>query len=321
MRFEILKVLMSVEIELINISPIIYSSNKIIRSLGWRYKIGPLIWRISKAIKEHVDNEDLYDLVWVDKGTLIASDAMKKLRRSTKKLIHYTPDPAFFYHQSKLFYNSISLYDYCITTKSYEINNYKKYGANSVLYSTQGFDDRLHRPKYKFEDKKYEVCFIGHYENNRGAIVQNLIDSNVQVVIAGIKWDNFITKNKSNGNLVYLGENIVGDDYVSTISNSYISLGLLSSWVPERHTTRTFEIPACGALLVTPRNDEIMGFFNDADVVYFDKEIEITSSVIGMLSDKSKLQEITNNGSLRVRNGGFSYQSQLESLLKLIQLN
>ena len=32
--------------------------------------------------------------------------------------------------------------------------------------------------------------------------------------------------------------------------------GLLAKWVPELHTTRTFEIPACGTALVTERNSE-----------------------------------------------------------------
>jgi spore maturation protein CgeB len=319
MRFEILTTLLNSKLELINISEVLSSSNKIVRSVGWRYKIGPLIWRISKLINEHLEKKENYDLIWIDKGVFIPIEVMKKLREKTIKLVHFTPDPAFFYHKSKLFYNSISLYDFCITTKTYEIDLYKKFGAKNVLYCTQGYDERIHKPLHKFEDKKYEVCFIGHYERIRETILQNLLNSNIQVVLAGIKWKEFVSLNKNRGNLIYLGENLAGIEYVETISNSYISLGLISNWVPEKHTTRTFEIPACGTLLITPKNEEIKNFYNEKDVIYFEDNFEIVQKVRELLNDKSRLQEISNNGTIRVNEGNFSYQKQLKSILKSIQ--
>lgn len=319
MRFEILKSHLDSKLNLINISEVINSSNKIVRSIGWRYKIGPLIWRISKLINKHIEGNEFYDLIWIDKGVFIPFEIIEKLRSKTNKLVHFTPDPAFFYHKSRLFYKSISLYDYCITTKTYEIDLYKKYGAKKVLYCTQGYDERIHKPLHKFEDKQYEVCFIGHYEKNRGEILQQLIDSNIQVILAGIKWKAFVYRNKNKGNLIYFGENLAGIDYVETISNSYISLGLISNWVPEKHTTRTFEIPACGTLLITPRNEEIYGFFKENEVVYFEQETEIADMIKRLLNDKKTLNKIIDNGTRKVESGNYSYQRQIETLLKSIQ--
>ena len=77
-----------------------------------------------------------FDLVWIDKGVFIKPSVLKNLRSRSKLLIHFTPDPAFAYHQSELFYKSIPDYDFCVTTKSFEMNDYKKYGAKNVLYCT-----------------------------------------------------------------------------------------------------------------------------------------------------------------------------------------
>ena len=43
-----------------------------------------------------------------------------------------------------------------------------------------------------------------------------------------------------------------------------VGLGLLSKRFPERHTTRTFEIPACGALLATERTADTTRFFDES---------------------------------------------------------
>ena len=320
MRFEILSSLLNVQIDLINISEDIYSCNRIVRSVGWRFKIGPMIWRISKSINRWIIKNNNYELIWIDKGVFISFDVMKKLKLITGKLVHFTPDPAFYYHKSSFFFKSLYLFDYCVTTKSYEIDLYNKYRCNKVIYCTQGYDERIHKSVCAYDDKQFEVCFIGHFEENRGRILQELIDSNIKVLLAGIKWRSFYLKNINNDNLTYVGENLAGMDYVEAISKSYISLGLISSWVPEKHTTRTFEIPACGSLLITPRNEEIENFFDESEVVFFDSDFEITQLVKNLLMNKEILKDILVRGNARVKAGPFSYQKQLFAILKSIEL-
>jgi len=114
-------------------------------------------------------------------------------------------------------------YDYAITTKSYELNNFYNYLPKSI-YITQGIDKSLHQPQVSFKNKKNGVLFIGHYEKERAIIIQNLITNNIHVTLAGSKWNSFAKQNKNNKHLTCLGKGIYCRSYVKTIFNSQKSL-------------------------------------------------------------------------------------------------
>ena len=134
MRGEYLKQLMpDYEFLVVSIDEPIRATPRLLRSIGWRYKRGPLISRINNHILNSLQNNFNYDLVWIDKGVFIDPKIILSLRRNSRKLVHFTPDPAFTYHRSILFYKALPHYDYCITTKSFEIEAYKKYGVKTIF--------------------------------------------------------------------------------------------------------------------------------------------------------------------------------------------
>src|SRR5689334_11661743 len=140
MRGEYLKQLLpEYEFVTINTDVPINATPKLLRSMGWRYKKGPLIRNINKYILKELNGNFEYDLVWIDKGVFIDPQIVQSLKQESRKLVHFTPDPAFTYHRSNLFYDALSLYDYCVTTKSFEIESYKKYGVKTI-FCTQGYD-------------------------------------------------------------------------------------------------------------------------------------------------------------------------------------
>ena len=95
-----------------------YRLNRLVRSIGFRYQAGPAIRAVNSFIAEHL-TESHYDLIWVDKAILITKEITKILRAKGIKLVHYTPDTAFFGNRSKRFYDSIDLYDFLVTTKKF----------------------------------------------------------------------------------------------------------------------------------------------------------------------------------------------------------
>ncbi len=320
MRYEIMSEILNQQIDLVNITPLIASVWKPFRSIGWRYKVGPLIKKINQSILQKVKQEKNYDLIWIDKGVFISPGTLDYLRQRAKTLVHFTPDPAFLFHQSNLFEAGLGLYDFCVTTKSFELDIYKEKGAKEVIYCTQGYDENIHKPLVDFQAKLYDVCFIGHFERERSEIIQELINSGVSVALAGIKWRRFASRNKGNGNLFYFGHHISGLNYSKLIGESKIGLGLLSKWIPEKHTTRTFEIPACGTALLTEENQETRSFFSEDSVLFYQNKKDILGVVKRALSNMTELQKRSLNGMNQTKSGGFSYAAIMRELLKKMDL-
>ena len=298
-----------------------YKTNRIWRSFGFRYKKGVLI----KSINEYILNKlkeigtNKFDLIWIDKAVFITKETSKILRNKTEKLVHFTPDPAFTFHISKHFTNSISIYDYVITTKKYEIELYKNHvSENKIIYATQGFNRALHKPLIPFGDKKEGVLFIGHYEKERGEILQQLIDNGINISVAGIKWNKFVKQNKNSGKLEFLGNGIYGGSYAKTLSQYRFSWGALSKWIPELHTTRTFEIPACGTALITERNSETSSFFNEDEAIFYDTIDEIIKKIKYYQAKTKELEQLTIKGTKRVNRDGRNYDSIISGILKKI---
>ncbi len=318
MRYEMIEQYFKCSIELINLAPIIQSTWKPFRTIGWRFQSGPLIQSINEAIKMGYNPQIIYDLIWIEKGVFIKVTTLRQLKDVALKLVHFTPDPAFLYHKSRHFTKGLIHYDFCITTKNFEMELYHNNGAKNVILCTQGYDDDMHKPMVPFENKIYDICFIGHHEPEREIVLFQLLTEGYSVALAGIKWKSFVNRNQGKKNLYYFGDHVAGDKYTLLISQSKIGLGLLSRWIPEKHTTRTMEIPACGTVLVTERNEETADFFKDEDVVFYNESTEIKEAISIIIRDKNKAKQISENGYRAVTLGPYSHKKIMYKLLDLI---
>lgn len=289
------------------------------QSIGFRYKVGPLIGKVNRYVLNNIGTGN-YDLIWVDKAIYLTLATTMLLRKHTAKLVHYTPDPAFTFHRSKLFYKSMPFYDFVVTTKSYEMSDYMNVmGSNSkVLYATQGFDKELHRPMVEWASKK-GVAFIGHYEEERVKPLEAMLHNGIYVTLAGIGWEKFVKAHPS-VYLNYLGSGVFGTEYVRSISSCLYAWGAVSKWIPEKHTTRTFEIPACGTALLTERNDEIETFFADDEVIYYDNISELVEKIKYYNVHLPELRTLIDKGYKKVQEGGFDYKSIMRNLLNKMEV-
>jgi spore maturation protein CgeB len=319
MRAQTLQALIKTNVfEIIDTHVPFYNTHRLWRSFGFRHKRGLLINNINKYIVAAL-KEGTYDLIWVDKAVFITPKTTALLRSRAKKLVHFTPDPAFTFHKSKLFLKSLLCYDFLVTTKSYELEHYYKYiKTDKVLYATQGFDAKLHKPSEHPFSKKEGFVFIGHYEDQRAVVLEKLLQNDIKITLSGIKWNCFARKYQDNPNLTYLGDGVYGEDYVKTLQNAKMAWGAVSKWVPELHTTRTFEIPACGTALLTERNAETELFFNEDEVVFYISDDEFIDKIMYYMSNTDALEQITNKGCAKVNKSGYDYKSIISKVLNQI---
>ena len=319
MRGEAIKeILCPIIFDVIDTNIPFFKTQRIWRTVGFRYKIGPLVQDINNYIR-HQLKEKHYDLIWVDKAVFITPKTTKLLKQTTSKLVHSTPDMAFYANKSKLLYASLPLYDFCITTKTIEIDIYHKYLQNSkVLFMPQGFSKKIHKPHHSFSQKEDAIVFIGLAEPSRFKVAEIILAKNLRLKIVGHGWDSFVSKHKDNKNLQFLGTAIYGEDYSRLISSSKFALGLLSKRFSELHTTRTFEIPACSTALLTERNTETEVFFNDDEVIFYDNYNQLISKIQYFTKHADKLKLVTEKGHQKAFDSGYDYTSNMSKILNQI---
>jgi vacuolar-type H+-ATPase subunit F/Vma7 len=305
----------SCKIEAIDTQKIIDVHPRISQFLAYKYKTGPISFSISNAIKKKIKNQN-YDLVWVEKGVLIQPNVIRLLRGCTRKLIHFTPDPAFYFHKSSKFIKSIKYYDLLVTTKSFEMDSYLRYiDERKLILVSQAYSEKIHSIKKVFKERTPNLVFIGHHESNRSLSLQKLIDNNIEVNLSGRGWDDFVNHNLGNELFCFIGEKLYGQDYVNTLNNYCFSVGFLSEWIPEKHTTRTFEIPACGCLLFTPRNDEIEDFFTDEEVVFYDNNIDLINKIRYYQSHLEEAEIKVNLCIQKLKSGDFTHRAIVQNII------
>jgi len=296
-------------------------SSRVSRSLAFRFHSGPAVTAINAEIRNALASlPSQFDLVWIDKAVFLTPETTRMIRERAGQLIHYTPDTAFLGNRSRHFEASGALYDLLVTTKSFELDHYRHaFPGQRIHLSSQGYHAELHRPLIPFEEKQADVAFVGLAETSRFRVIEALLNAGIPVRLAGFGWKKFVA-DQSSPLLDYVGESLTGVEYSRFLSSALFSPGLLSKKFPELHTTRTFEIPACGTALLTERNAETSSFFSEDEAIFFDSLPEMIERVQHFLRHREELKRISEAGRMRVEKDGRSYDCLLHEVLSEIGL-
>lgn len=288
---------------------------RLLRSAQWRWHPGWLLRRLNEAIALCAQSIAAIELVWIDKGVWVFPRTVARLRAITgARVIHFTPDPQLLFHRSRHFVRSIPLYDCIVTTKSFETELYREAGAKQVILSQQSFCPiRYASPKPR-KDLSANVGFVGHYERHYGLHMAALA-AEVELQIWGNGWLRASRRGRIPVGLVK-GSGLWGTDYVDALASFRIGLGLLSKYIPEQHTTRSFEIPAAGTFLLAERTPEHQGFFEEGtEAEFFSSPEEMISKARFYLSNDSARRRIAARGRERCHRCGYDTDSVLSNVL------
>ena len=84
-------------------------------------------------------------------------------------------------------------------------------------------------------------------------------------------------------------------------------------------TTRTFEIPACGAFMLAERTDEHLRLFEEGkEAAYFGSEGELLDKVRYYLDHEGERKTIAAAGRKRCLDSGYSHHDRLKYMLRRI---
>ncbi len=167
--------------------------------------------------------------------------------------------------------------------------------------------------KVDLKEKKYkqDVIFIGHYEDdNRLTDLEYLFVNNVDLKVYGTGWENRFTTYKNSIYPVY------GEDYINELRGSKICLSFLSKMNRDVYTRRCFEIPSLGKLLLCERTLEMQELFKeDEEAVYFGNKQELLEKIEWLLSNPSKIDQISEAGYKRAYRDGHDIKSRSIEIL------
>ena len=301
---------------------------RIVNHLFVRYKL-PLRfhhYKLNTEIIKHI-NRKSYDIIWIDKGVLIEKETLKTIKREQPKclIVGYSPDNmAERHNQSQTFLDTLSLYDFYITTKSYTVGKLHQMGCKQVIFVNNAYEATFHHPyNLQLEERNRlggSIGFIGAWEKERCRSILYLVTHGISVrVWGGGKWLKYKDRYP---NLKIEECGLYSEDYNKALSAFDISLCFLRKMNFDQQTTRTMEIPACGSLLMAERTPEHLKLFDDGkEAVFFSNDQELFEKCQYYLNHENERKMIARAGYQRCITSGYSNYETLKKVIEQIQKN
>lgn len=291
--------------------------------------------RVIEAARVHRPN-----LIWAEKQEYLTPETLDALRATGARLVHFTPDPYFSlpWKRTPVMDAALPLFDALVYCKRYEQADYERAGPQTV-YMPLGFAEDVHRPLPSADPRwTCAVGFLGGWEPRREHLLGAVAEAGTDLKVWGGYWDHLrdgrwtlrrhvilgqlagadpykIAKRPALARALQGGE-VYGDDYARALTGSRIGLGFLRTVCPDQHTTRTFEIPACGSLLLADRTDEHQAFFEEGlEADFFSSDDELLDKVRFYTRDESARARVSAAGLARCHRSGYAYHHRLASAL------
>lgn len=262
-----------------------------------------------------------YQLALIIKGLHIKPSVLLALKNAKVKLVSWSDDDMLNKSNQSVFYNrGLKYYDLVVTQKTFNANmdELPALGARQVLVLPKAYDPDIHKPMTISAGEprfRYDVLFIGHFEQERFTSISFLVDHGLNVTIFGPGWSNV----KPRQGLVIMNRNLAAEEYAGAISQSKISLGFLRKVNRDLHTGRTMEIPACEGFLLAERSSEHLSLFKEGtEAEFFDSDEELLKKARFFLSNMDIRDKVAKNGYSRVTGENHTYERRAEQILEAL---
>lgn len=282
-------------------------------------------WRRVHAQIAFAAKNEKWDVLWVDKGQYLQPQILDffKSVQPHAKLVNYSPDDMFNpQNQSERWLKALPLYDLFVTTKTYNVAEYKKAGARDALYVGNGFDPDVHSPQTLTQEDQSafgcDVTFIGAEEKERNRSLEYLAGSKIDLGLYGgaRTWFRLSKKYhtvKTSG--VFLDDT----NYSRILCGAKIALGFLRKVNRDQQTTRSVEIPACGVFMLAERTEEHLMLFEEGkEAEFFDGDDELLEKITFYLKHPERRLAIARAGRARCLRSGYSNGDRLRLVVDYI---
>jgi spore maturation protein CgeB len=313
------------------------------RHLRRRVQLDSVVHDINRSVLDAA-REFRPEIIWGEKQEFLRAETIRELQGLGARAVHFTPDPYFslYWKRTRLMDRAMGAYDALVYCKSYERKNYEALGK-PLIFMPLGYCDEVHRP-LPSDDPRWNcgIGFLGGWEPRREEMLHLVAGAGLELKIWGGYWDFLrdgrwtlrryvILKQLAGGDpfrihrddllaAAWQGGEVYDDDYARALTGAKIGLGFLRKVCPDQHTTRTFEIPACGSMLLADRTDEHREFFEEGkEAEFFSSPEELLEKVKFYSAHEAERSRIAERGNIRCIEGKYAYVHRLRAALDSLQ--
>jgi hypothetical protein len=297
---------------------------------GWRrqlYRVANKLGRppdflgANRALVAAVGDAPADLLVWADKPILIRARTLRELRvrHPGIQIVSYSPDDMLNPDNQSAWYRAaIPLYDLHVTTKSYNVTELRALGAREVMFVDNAYEPPVHRPLEltPAERARYgaDVSFVGGYERERAETMLALAAAGIDVHVWGYHWDRLRRRHPA----LHVHDEFLDElEFSKCINATRINLGFLRKVNRDLQTTRSIEIPACGAFLLAERTDEHRRLFDEGrEAAFFSSFDELLERCRWYLEHEDERARVAAAGRQRCVDGDYSNEGRLRPVLE-----
>ena len=243
-------------------------------------------YRISNKSKPANFNSDMLlavikrkkpDVIITVKLDFLSESFLSQLKSVCKILLNMNPDHPYVLHKNNIdvLLNTLKYYDAVFTFGKGIIPIYYQLGAKEVNWLPFAYDPDTHFVT-KTSGYIYDCSYFGSWAKIQEYYISTLIEENYKVGIFGPRWYKSKNYNVKNS---WIKDGGIGRGMSTEVSKSRIVFNLIRAEHGCFHSMKSFELPACGAFMISNKTEEQLEFFPETAVCYFDTLDELKEKV------------------------------------------
>lgn len=305
------------------LKPAALSPGWVAAKFSFHYGLQPLLMRIGDAMVDLAARQQP-DVVFIYRGIFIPPRTLRALRRAAPRavIVGYNNDDAFAPGNPpwmwRHFIAALPHYDLALTFRALNISEFREAGAHRAGLLRGWFVPWVHRPLTLSPDDharfECDVVFVGHFEpDGRLELLEAIDRAGYRLRLFGGNW----AKAPNRAWLQRLGpiRPVFGDDYAKAIRGAKVALSFLSSRNRDTYTTRSFEIPAAGGVMLSQYTPDLVTFFReDIEAGFFRSRDEMLAKIARLCGDEENRVRIARAGRDRVIKDGHDVMSRAAEL-------
>lgn len=254
------------------------------------------------------------DVVWLFKGAEIFPETLRSLRARNITLVNYNADHPFEFFSrgsgNSNIANSITHYDIHITYSHHiAAQMQEKFPGKRVVIIPFGHEvDEATFCKISPTEEIMRACFLGNPDDHRARNLALLVEAGIPVDVFGNGWQSFLRPSP----LLQLHGPVIGRAMFRTLRAYRVQLNFLRPHNRHSHNMRSFEVPACGGIMLAEDTVEHRSFFANGKEAFFfasaDEMVDLANRLIAM--PKAEADRIRNEARRRTISSGYSYRDR-----------